>query len=159
MRLRASINLPSGYDEFLSIKEDKDRWEALVRYLKQLTLAITDDRREIARVVNFNDGRVAAGEAEGTSGYIRIMDRFLLQHGHVSGDGEVNKTITFPVPFTATNYRMVGSLKGVTAPGFTGGQAIRFPPGDRATTGCIMALQSTDAIGVWSAEWIAVGTG
>ena len=157
MRLRADILLPVDNRELLATPEDK-RWELLNEYLKKFTLALMDDRREIAKVVNFNDGRVVTGEAEGASGYIRVMDRFLIQHGFVSRTGTGTVDITFPVAFSSTNYRIVGCIRGI-AEAFTGGQAVRFPPGDRATTGCKVSLQSLTDTGVITAEWIAIGTG
>jgi hypothetical protein len=158
MKLRPNIVLPTTYNELLSEKDNDKRWDMLTKYLKQLTIALSDEHRETAKVIAYNDGRVAAGEAEGTSGYFRVLDRFIIQHGYVERTGTGTVDITFPVPFEATNYRVTGTIRGITN-AFTGGQAVRFPPGDRTTTGCKISMQSLTDPGFWTAEWIAIGTG
>ena len=59
MMLRSQTIIPTDYKNIPRTQES-ERWDVLVNYLERLTFATIDDRREVAKVVNYNETKAVS---------------------------------------------------------------------------------------------------
>lgn len=151
MKLREQAIYPIDYKEVFGLP-DEEKWDFFIKYFDRFLLAVTTDRREIAKVINYNDSRLTEG-----AGYIKVADKYLVQHGSAGRTGAGYVDITFPTAFSGASYDMSAVFLDC-ASGFDGTQAIIIPNATRTTTGARIVVYSTATLGALTFDWIAIET-
>lgn len=149
MRLRSQLILPVDYREFTKTPE-AERWDALVKYLDKLNIAFTDDRREVSKVVNYNESRLSVG-----AGYVKYTNEFIIQAGSAGRTDAGTVAVTFPVAFSSTTYYVNCTFRDI-ASGGDGTQTIAAPVASRAVGGFTATILSESELGALTFDWLAI---
>jgi hypothetical protein len=91
------------------------------------------------------------GNSKAENGFFKLGNGLIIQWGRVSNTNNQNITLTFPTPFTSTNYSINAMRTSITGGGYSYDGITGVS--SRATTSCVLYSY----YGSSSYDWIAIG--
>ena len=91
------------------------------------------------------------GNSKAKNGFFKLGNGLIIQWGRVSNTNNSNITLTFPTPFTSTNYSINAMRTSITSGGYSYDGITGVS--SRATTSCVLY----SFYGNSSYDWIAIG--